>query len=108
MLVFYSGHGQTVDTSEGGITGYIIPHDAKVNLSRKPNPSEYILTCINMNELYQTSKLFAAKHTLFIMDACLLGGIVGKARGGFDTEVPDYMKAIQVMAVLVVEHLCLK
>jgi len=94
VLVFYSGHGQTVDTSEGGITGYIIPHDAKVNLSRKPNPSEYILTCINMNELYQTSKLFAAKHTLFIMDACLLGGIVGKARGGFDTEVPDYMKRV--------------
>lgn len=93
VLVFYAGHGQTVEGFGGRAMGFLVPHDAKVNLSVKPKPNEYYLSCISMDELYRISGLVAAKHILFILDACYSGGVIKSGRG-LDTQVPGYMAKV--------------
>jgi len=98
VLVFYAGHGQTVERFGGGTMGFLIPHDAKIDLSKKPKPNEYYLSCISMDELYRISGLVAAKHILFILDACYSGGVIAGERG-LDTEVPGYMEKVAKASV---------
>jgi len=52
VLVYFSGHGQTVPLPKsggGGDMGYLVPYDAKINLSEESNIAEYNEYCISMN-----------------------------------------------------------
>ncbi|MEM7706691.1 MAG: caspase family protein [Pseudomonadota bacterium] len=63
LLVFYAGHGHTVNGVRGEV-GYLVPHDADLgNLS----------TLIRWDELTRNVDLIKAKHVLFVMDACYGG-----------------------------------
>lgn len=80
VLVYFSGHGQTVKLSGGGEMGFLIPHDAKVNLSDFNNAAPYLSTCLPMSQLWDYLGPSAAKHILVIADACY-SGLLAKARG---------------------------
>ena len=70
ILVFFSGHGQTLKLSNGGDTGFLIPYDAKVDLSRPDNRGPYLSTCIRMDNVWGYLEGSPAKHSLLIADAC--------------------------------------
>ncbi len=94
VLIFYSGHGQTVPLSRGGgDMGFLVPYDAKVNLSAKPNFSQYFKSCIGMDELKRVSRGIPAKHILFIVDACY-SGLAIQASKGLSSDVPGYLKKV--------------
>lgn len=63
LFFFFAGHGHTLASRRGDV-GYLIPYDGSAkNLS----------TLIRWDDLTRNSELIAAKHVLFIMDACYGG-----------------------------------
>jgi uncharacterized caspase-like protein len=97
VIIFFSGHGQTVPLPKaggGGKMGFLIPCDAKVDLSEEPNPEQYYNYCIGMDELNRVAKLIPAKHVLFMVDACYSGLALASIRGGFSTKIPGYLTKV--------------
>jgi formylglycine-generating enzyme required for sulfatase activity len=96
VLVFFSGHGQTVELPRlrgGGEMGFLVPYDAKVDLSSRPNAAQYYQYCIGMDELKRAAKLIPAKHILFIVDACYSGLVLESSRG-LDPRIPGYLRKV--------------
>jgi len=73
VVVFWSGHGQSVTTPEGGQIGFLLPSDAKVDFANLDNIAPYRQTCIPMDELGRLAREIPAKHVLFLVDACFSG-----------------------------------
>jgi Caspase domain len=63
IVVFYAGHGHTV-TGRRGETGFLVPVDGDVS---------NLASLIHWDELTRNADLIAAKHMLFLMDACYGG-----------------------------------
>lgn len=76
ILVYFSGHGQTVKLQDGGEMGFLIPYDAKVDLSHPGNRGGYLATCLRMDSLWGYLEASAARHRLLIADACFGGMLV--------------------------------
>jgi hypothetical protein len=68
LLVFFAGHGHTL-TGRRGETGFLVPVDGQI-----ADPS----TLIRWDELTRNGELIAAKHVLFLMDACYGGLAVSR------------------------------
>ena len=73
ILIYYSGHGETVPTIDGSDLGYIIPYEGK--------QSEPYITGLSMDEILKTSKMAKTKHMLFLMDACYSGLMTEATKG---------------------------
>lgn len=69
VLVFFAGHGLTKKGRRGEV-GYLVPVDGQ--------PSD-LSTLIRWDELTRNSDLIAAKHILFVMDACYGGTAITRA-----------------------------
>lgn len=72
VFVFFAGHGATRKLSSGRNLGYIIPVDS--------DPEQISVDAIPMTDLQNIAESLAAKHVLFVMDACYSG--MGLTRGG--------------------------
>jgi uncharacterized caspase-like protein/peptidoglycan/xylan/chitin deacetylase (PgdA/CDA1 family) len=72
LFVFFAGHGATRKLSSGRDLGYIIPYDS--------DPNQFDTDAIPMTEIQNIAESLAAKHELFVMDACYSG--LGLTRGG--------------------------
>lgn len=81
VLVYFSGHGQTVPMPRGGEMGFLVPHDAAIDPTDSTNPSDYYQTCLGMDEVRRLSGLIPARHVLFLFDACYSGLAVQATRG---------------------------
>ena len=82
VLVYFSGHGQTVKIpTTGGEHGFLIPSDAEVDLTNSDNVGPYLATCIKMSDIWGMADALPAKHVLFIADACY-SGLMTRGRGG--------------------------
>ena len=77
VFVFFAGHGATRKLTSGRDVGYIIPADA--------DPAQLATDAIPMTEIQNIAESLAAKHVLFVMDACYsgLGLTRGVGSGGF-------------------------
>ncbi len=73
LLIYFSGHGQTVPTEVGGDKGFLIPVDAEVELDNLQNPGPYLTSCLPMDDIWTTLDLCPARHVLLIADACYSG-----------------------------------
>ena len=98
VLVFFSGHGQTLPLPSGGEMGFLIPHDAEVDLSDVKNPAQYYKSCIGMDELNRRSLAIPAKHLLFIVDACY-SGLAADFQRGLDLETPGFLQKVAKLPV---------
>ena len=83
VLVFFSGHGHTVNK-----TGLLVPSDADIKLDDNKTTAGVIPKCLLMDNLTTYLKQVQAKHKLIIADACFsgliqstrsLGGLSGPA-----------------------------
>ncbi len=72
VLVFFAGHGATRKLASGRDVGYVMPVDAPLN--------DFAADAIAMPQLQEVAEAIAAKHVLFIVDACYSG--LGLTRGG--------------------------
>jgi len=98
VLVYFSGHGQTVPLPRGGDMGYLIPYDAKVDMDDVNNMSAYYGTCLGMRELRELAQVIPAKHIMFLVDACY-SGLAVTNRGGFQTSITGYLKKVASVPV---------
>ena len=67
----------------GGEMGYLIPVDGEVD--------NLFLTSIPMSMIYQIAGMSAAKHILYLVDACY-GGLTLQTRGLGKPQTPEYLK----------------
>ncbi len=83
VVVFFAGHGYTEQVG-GEEWGYIVPYGATKNT----------VSYIDMRALEdQSRRMGAARHQLFIMDACY-GGLLGFKGGEVDEDLPDYLQEV--------------
>ncbi len=99
VLVFFSGHGQTIKTPIGGDVGYLVPADASVTLKDNSNPGDYVKKCIPMDKLKQASGLSQAKHLLFLVDACY-SGLAAGAKGSRSEQPLDKLKDLRAHDII--------
>ena len=64
ILIYFSGHGQTVKLENGGEMGFLIPHDAKVDFGDADNPAPYMASCLPMRAVWDYLETSPAKHVL--------------------------------------------
>jgi len=86
VLIFFAGHGETLDFPEGGEQGYLLPYDG--------DRDDLYLTAVPMDELKQIAYMSKAKHMLFLVDACY-GGLAAVGSRGLDSKTtPNYIEKI--------------
>ena len=85
IVVFYAGHGDTYPLPNGGDMGYLIPVDGEATKEK------IFLTSISMNTLEELASMSAAKHILYLVDACY-GGLTLSTRGLSKEQTPEYLK----------------
>ncbi len=85
VVVFFAGHGTTRRGVRGEI-GYLVPHDADLN---------DLSTLLRWDELTRNAEIIAAKHMLFVMDACYGVLAVTRAVGAGSVRfIKDMLKRI--------------
>jgi len=85
VLIYFAGHGETLDLPDGGELGYLIPVDG--------NASDLYLTAIPMDELKRISLLSKAKHILYLVDACY-GGLAAVGSRSLKTSTSNYISKV--------------
>lgn len=85
VLVFYAGHGETMELAEGGQMGYLIPVDG--------DAENLYYSSIPMGELKNLAMMSKAKHMLYLVDACY-GGLAAVGSRGLSVETPNYIKKV--------------
>ena len=86
VLIFFAGHGETMDLPEGGEKGYLLPVEG--------DREDLYLTGLPMEELRQIALISRAKHMLYLVDACY-GGIAAVGSRGLDSKrTPNYIDKI--------------
>ncbi len=91
ILIYFAGHGHTIETSYNETMGYIVPSDA-------PNPhfqkAKFKAQSIPMSQIEIYAKQIESKHALFIFDACFSGSIFNITRA-----IPDVISYKTVQPV---------
>jgi len=103
VLVFFSGHGQTVRLQDNSQMGFLIPSDAAVDLSRPEDRSGYQKSCLPMGRVWDYLKSCSAKHRLLLVDACYSGLLpLTKALPGMrpDRRVVEHLLGLPAMQVM--------
>ena len=77
VLIFFAGHGETMDLPEGGEKGYLMPVEG--------DSEDLYLTGLPMEELRQIALISRAKHMLYLVDACY-GGIAAVGSRGLNSK----------------------
>lgn len=96
VLVFFSGHGQTVKLGNGGDMGFLIPYDANVDLAHPDNRGPYLASCLPMDHVWSYLQGSPAKHSLLLADACY-GGLLTKSRA-LNPEKPNAQVVASLLA----------
>ena len=85
VLIFFAGHGETMEYPGGGEKGYLLPVEGDKN--------NLYLTAIPMEELREIALMSEAKHMLYLIDACY-GGLASVGSRGLVPSVPRYIDKI--------------
>ena len=85
VLIYFAGHGETMDLPDGGELGYLLPVDG--------NADNLYVSSIGMDELKKISSMSKSKHMLFLIDACY-GGLAATGARGIDSKTPNYIDKI--------------
>jgi len=88
VLIFWAGHGQTVELPEGGHLGFLVPVDGSTEETRT------YATCLSMTEIKTLCGLIPAKHILFLVDACYSGLAASATYGGLSKETKGYLRKV--------------
>lgn len=81
LIVYFAGHGKVIELPSYGRTGYLLPHDADVDLSDASDPERWAAQALDMRELVDFTRSMKAHHVLIVADACSSGFMT--KRGSF-------------------------
>ncbi|MDH4319381.1 MAG: SUMF1/EgtB/PvdO family nonheme iron enzyme, partial [Desulfobulbaceae bacterium] len=77
VVIYFAGHGYTINGPDGVKSSYIVPVDAP---DPDIDPGDFINKAVSFAELEQMSRLIQAKHVLFLFDACFNADILALSR----------------------------
>ncbi len=101
VLVYFSGHGQTVHNESGQECGFLIPADADVDLHDLDNPGPFFTTCLEMDFIVKMLNQCPARHVLLIADACYSGEfLAGRALESHTTGYQARLAALRARQVM--------
>ena len=86
VIIYFAGHGETMDLPRGGEMGYLVPVDG--------NKKDLYLSSIGMAELKNLALMSKAKHILYLVDACYGGLAVVGSRGLTPDNTNNYINKI--------------
>jgi hypothetical protein len=86
LLIYYAGHGQTLDLDANRTMGYIVPVDAPPPAR---NRTGFQQSAIPMQQFDAWARQTSCLHLLFLFDSCFSGSVF-MLRG---SEAPDYINA---------------
>jgi len=93
VIFYFSGHGHTVDLPREGQRGYVVPGNTKLTREDLERPARVEQQCVPMTALRSLAKTTAARHVLFLVDACYSGlAISGKSA----VDIPYHLRTIAV------------
>lgn len=78
LLIYFAGHGHTASLPYGGEMGYIVPIDAP---RPETNLASFTTRAISMQQIDSLARQVAARHAMFVFDACFAGSIFTIPRG---------------------------
>ena len=78
LLLYYAGHGYTLDLSYGDSMGFLVPADAPLPLADR---TAFRLSVMSMQEIETFARSIESKHALFVFDSCFAGSIFKVTRG---------------------------
>jgi hypothetical protein len=89
LLIYFSGHGHTLQTNDNRQRelGYLVPADAP--LPRPDVIGTFKSHAISMNEINNYAEQIEAKHVLFVFDSCFSGSIFKTRSGGIPEPIRD-------------------
>ena len=73
LLIYYAGHGHTMRLAYGGDMGFLVPSDAPT--PKKGRENRFQRQALSMQRIEEVAKSTAAKHVLFMFDACFAGSV---------------------------------
>ncbi len=95
VLIYFSGHGQTVKIREAGEMGFLLPSDADVDMADINNAGPYLTSCLSMDTVWNFLEPSPARHILLMVDACY-SGYMAKSRDL--EEVKETTRAMTTLA----------
>lgn len=73
FILFFAGHGQVIRSKDTYSRGFLIPHDAQLDIENNTDPSEWNREAIDMKILSEIVLKSKSKHVLVLLDACCSG-----------------------------------
>ena len=93
VVVFYAGHGQTMDLATGGEMGFLVPEDGGGETL-----GDYFTSALPMQRIRELADIIPAKHVLFLVDACY-SGLCTVERRGLPAGVSKYVAKLAKLQV---------
>lgn len=87
VLIFFAGHGETVELPDGGNLGYMVPVDGS------NEKDKYFATLLPMTQVREICNLIPAKHIFFVVDACY-SGLAASSERGMSNETQMYVSQL--------------
>jgi uncharacterized caspase-like protein len=79
FLIYFSGQAQTLSTEKGEY-GFLVPYNAKFNLSEEKTLEDYKANCMSIYDFQKALGKATARHILVLADACLGGILINRIR----------------------------
>jgi len=86
LLVYYAGHGYSIDGQQGKV-GYLIPTSAP-----EPTNNLFKTKAFQMEQIKTITANYTVNHLLFVFDACFAGTIFSSVRGSLNPEINNKTK----------------
>jgi len=93
VLVFFAGHGHTLDLATGGEMGFLIPEDGGGE-----GLGDYFTSALPMQRLRELADIVPARHVLFLVDACY-SGLCTTERRGLPASTSQYVRKVAKLQV---------
>ena len=89
LLLWYSGHGYTLDEADGTKLGYIVPVDAPL-----PGSDEvgFMSTAFDMRRMETVAKRVRSRHMIMVFDSCFSGAIFASTRAAPSAFIQEILK----------------
>jgi len=77
LLIYFAGHGETLELADGTKLGYIIPSDCPLKMK---DPMGFDDKAVSMKEMEVLALKVKSKHLLMVFDSCFSGSIFNLVR----------------------------
>lgn len=91
LVIYYAGHGQTLQLDDGRQLGYIVPIDAPLDARDRRG---FQRLAISMDQFETWAKNIESRHVLYLFDSCFSGSIFAVSRAA--PGIIDYKTSLPV------------